>query len=434
VFNAFAENIENLEVQKECYNNVLKNIKKLDPIWNEWYKDIFNKKYSFINKNLSKKYKNMSSFWIDLDTPNFEMKVYSFGKQTWYVHPPYSPYPVSTKTEKWITPAKEFIYAEEYIKTQKWESKFLGCSFMNIDSSDLMNVKSKSYAYDWDIISIIQEEKDWYKAWYNENISYNFDNKPFVTWKRLFIFPKETKNKYFDKYSVLNAFPSNKVDDFSKIFEKRKLKDWEGDAYAIRVYETDSRWHIINAIAPDVFMPVKLEGNNKIFSLNSYYQEIENNFPEFWEHLALRWELHYDILKEVISTKDNKKYAHIWNTILDPLDITKYSLEKKQWKLKEKIEFYEENLEKIWKTEKEVKQMLKEDKENNKKELNNKSKEVKKGNLYNKKEQTKSLDSEKKQTKSLDSEKKQNNNLLYILLIVLFILTWSFVYYKTKKK
>jgi hypothetical protein len=53
-----------------------------------------------------------------------------------------------------------------------------------------------------------------YKAWYNENVSYDYNNIPFVTWYRLFIFPQSTKNDYFSKYDVIESFPTNKANNF----------------------------------------------------------------------------------------------------------------------------------------------------------------------------------------------------------------------------
>jgi hypothetical protein len=53
-----------------------------------------------------------------------------------------------------------------------------------------------------------------YKAWYTENISYNYNDTPFVKFYRLFIFPEDTKNEYFSKYDVIESFPTNKASNF----------------------------------------------------------------------------------------------------------------------------------------------------------------------------------------------------------------------------
>lgn len=51
-----------------------------------------------------------------MEDPMFEMRLYSYGKQTGYKHPPVSPFPTYSKSEKWDSPTKEFIIAEEYVK------------------------------------------------------------------------------------------------------------------------------------------------------------------------------------------------------------------------------------------------------------------------------------------------------------------------------
>ena len=387
--NTFADS----SIQEKCFNNLVKNIEKL-PNFQKPLETISKMDYSSLEKDFSKYYKNMSSFGVDLDTDLFEMRLYSFGEQTGYNHPPFSPYPISTKTEKWNNNAKEFILAEEYIRLPNNEKQFLSCSFMQIESWDLMKVTSENYLYDWDLLSVIQTNNDNdYKAWYNENISYNHDNNPFVTWKRLFIYPKETQNEYFNKYDILDNFPSKKIEDFNKLFPNipdiPKIPDnavdengipiilWDG---APRIYQTDENGKILNWIAPDALMPVKAEGFDEIFALNSYYQSIENTFPEFSKNLALRWVLHYDTMKKLFATKDNDNFAYLWNTVLDSRDITKYALKKKQDKLDKEEYFYEKYLNDIPNIEKNAQKLLnksekgvKETKENfvEKKEIHN---------------------------------------------------------------
>jgi len=56
-----------------------------------------------------------------------------------------------------------------------------------------------------------------YKAWYNENVSYNYDSEIFVTWNRLFIYPKETENNYFDRYKIADSFPTNISTNFDSL-------------------------------------------------------------------------------------------------------------------------------------------------------------------------------------------------------------------------
>ena len=363
----FAESMQKNEIQSKCFNTLKSN---LSEIW------IFEKPYSYIknisyeNINFSRYYKNMSSFWIDLDKSLFEMRLYSFWKQTWYIHPPYSPFAVSTKSEKWDSASKEYIIAEEYITKPDWTKQFLSCSFMQISSDNLMKVTSDNYLYDWEIISLLKEDKNLdYKAWYNENVSYNYENKIFATWNRLFIYPKETQNNYFDRYKIASSFPTNISTNFDAL-KKQEIPDKKVWDWQIRIYMQDENWKVKKQIAPKELSSVEQKWNNEIFPLFWYYQDIENTFPDFAKNIALRWELHFDTLKEIIGTKDNAKYAHIWNTILDSRGFTKYTQAKQLWKEKDlfqkwEIDFYEKNLSLIGKFEEEIRNIENKAKEDN---------------------------------------------------------------------
>jgi len=419
IFNFFSVNADNSTVQTKCFETLKQN---LSDIWifDIPYKYIKDLEYSSLEKQFSKYYKNMSSFGIDIDKPLFEMRLYSFWRQTWYIHPPYSPYPVYTKSDKWEKPAKEYIIAEEYITKPDWGKQFLSCSFMQISANDLMKVKAEDYLYDWEIISLLKTNETLdYKAWYTQNDSFNYSNNPFVTWDRLFIYPKETQNNYFDRYTVADSFISNKVNDFNML-SNNSFWSWT-ISRSSRVYIYDINWNIKSAVSlTKELYPIEKEWNDKIFPLFSYYQSIENTFPEFAKHIALRWEIHFDTLKEIIWTKDNENYAHIWSTILDPRWITKYTKSKMEWKEKElfqpwEIDFYEKNLALIGKFEKEIKEI---------KEIKDKQSKI---------ENIKEISSTEKKEGKIDASK-NNNFVIYIVvfLFTLFLVFW-FIFYNKKK-
>lgn len=400
----FAENIEKNELQSKCFNTLKLNISE---IW------IFEKPYQVIKKmnyndiKFSRYYKNMSSFWIDLDKPLFEIRLYSFWKQSWYIHPPYSPFAIWTKSEKWDFATKEYIIAEEYIKIPNWNKQFISCSFMQLSAEDLMKVKAEDYLYDWEIISLLKNNNNLeYKAWYNENVSYNYENKILWEWNRLFIYPKETQNDYFDRYKIANSFPTNISTNFDAL-NKEKIKDkWIWD-WPIRVYIQNENWKIQKYISPSELSPIKQQWNNKIFPLFWYYQDIENSFPEFSKNIALRWELHFDTLKKIISTKENSKYAHIWNTILYSKDFTKYMKAKKDWNINKifqswEVDFYEKNEKLIWNFEKEIQNLSNKEINKNEFKIND--------NIY-------------------DNIIENNNKANYILYITIIFILFSFIWF-----
>jgi hypothetical protein len=97
---------------------------------------------------------------------------------------------------------------------------------MQISSSDLMKVKSTDYLYDGDMVSLLKQEDD-YKAWYSENTSFNYDNKPFVNWYRLFIYPKATQNDYFNKYDIIDTFPHRDMNEMERL--KKEIEENKND-------------------------------------------------------------------------------------------------------------------------------------------------------------------------------------------------------------
>ena len=443
-----AEAFDNTEVREQCYYDLKENLAEI-PLFSETLEGLRDMEYSALDGKFSRYYKNISSFGIDVDQPIFETRIFSFGEPTGYIHPPFSPFPTFAKSDKWENPAKQNIVLEEYITDETSQKHFLGCAVFRIESENLMEVTSENYLYDGELISVMKSNTN-YKAWYNGNISYNHENKPFVNWKRLFVFPKSTINGYFDRFSVMNAFPSRNVDNFevlkpqkpsvqnipTDILEKIKTqlgKENPTEAEIMSrmpdgaplIYIADENGNITNSIAPEALTPVSREGNDNIFAFTSFYQAIENTFPVFAKRLTLRGTLKFDTLKQIMASPEAPELASIWSTVLDMREITKYALKKEKGEIKSETEvnFYETYISKIPQIEIDATKLLKQIEEN-------KLKEMQKAENLEKtpKESKKTMD------KIPSAEKSKQIIWVYLGLGILGLLGVSFAFYKWHQK
>ncbi len=328
-----------IEKQQKCFVDLQASVLAV-PAFSSVHDEVKNLTYGEVQSDLSDYYKNISSFGVDLRSPDFDMKVYSFGRETGYQHPPFSPFPTYTLSDKWGKPAKEYIYAEEYVRnTETNERHFLSCALMSIESIDLKGVTAERYLYDGALTSVrfTSEDKN-FKAWYSSNDSYDHEGRNFVTWRRLFVYPQATVNGFFDKYTVADAFPARTTNSLGDI--KR---------YRSREHTPETR---------DLLFPPEMKGYDTVFSLNSYYQAIENSFPQFGSKLALRGVLQYSTVKELLATRGVPGFAVLWESVLDPREITKYALLKENGELTkdnnngvtepgEESAFFEDQLQKI---------------------------------------------------------------------------------------
>ncbi len=309
--------------------------------------------YQDIEPKFSQNYKSLTSFGIELDKGNIEMRVYSFGQQTGYIHPPKLPFPSSYESDTWIGPTKEFIVAEEYVIDASAQKHFITCSFFSIGAEDLLKVTRENYSYDGAMVSLAKTASDSsYKAWYSKNTSFDYQDKPFVNWTRLFIYPKSTQNTYFDKYSVADAFPANKVQSFDvlKFFLKNiiEIRDYdEAGAAQVKYLTPDSNGNFVEANNPQELLPINPEGVNKMFPLATYYQAIQNHFPEFASTLSLRGTLKYDTYKQLLSAqKVNPEIGKLLSTLTDPRQLARYSLDKES-KAQQGMEVSDPEMDKI---------------------------------------------------------------------------------------
>ena len=325
------------EKQLECFNQLQSSVVSI-PSFAPVHEDVKKLVYGDVQREFSPYYKNISSFGVDLRSPDFDMRIYSFGPATGYQHPPFSPFPTYTLSDKWEEPANQFIIAEEYVRnTETNERVFLSCSFMVIDTGSPKKVTAERYLSDGPLTSIVYTAPSGtYKTWYSKNKSYDHTGMEFVTWERLFVYPKSTENNFFSRYTVLDAFPARTTDDLSNIVNIPKFL--KGDK--------------------DLLNPPEMKGYDTVFALNSYYQAIENTYPKFAEKLALRGVLQYQTVKELLATRGVSEFSAIWDTVLNPNEITKYALLKEKGELvkdngdgviaaNEESAFFEEQLNKI---------------------------------------------------------------------------------------
>ncbi|TAN36672.1 hypothetical protein EPN27_01495 [Patescibacteria group bacterium] len=323
------------DVRAQCFSTLRENMEEAK-IFSTPLQELKKMSYGELEPMFSVNYKNLSSFGIEIDRGDLEMRLYSFGEQTGYVHPLDLPIPASIKSDKWKEPAKEFIVAEEFIVDQESKKHFLNCAFFTISSSDLLGVTSDRYLYDGPAISITKVSKEGdYKAWYSENISYDYSNKPFVTWKRLFIYPKLTQNDYFNRYDVAEVFPANKAESFDvlKFFLEPILQIQEYDSAGslkTAYFKIISEEEEVRVSPPEELIPPVPAESNKEFPLSAYYQAIENMFPQFAERLALRGALKYDTFKRLSSvTEKSDETTNLLNIINDYRGLAVYDLDKK---------------------------------------------------------------------------------------------------------
>ena len=369
-------------MRSKCFDTLKTNLAETHMFPEEVSTTLADLDYTEVKAGLSTYYKLLSSFGIDIDQPLFQWRLYSFGNQTGYVHPPFSPFPASTEADKWVDPLKEYVILEEYVTDESGNRNFVSCGFMQIQAEDLMKVTAENYLYDGALLSVTKKAEG-YTAWYNSNTSYDYKYLPFVEWKRLFVYPAETANNYFERYSLVDALPANSVKsfvemvagygkteaDYAEMLKKEQETQEMFDKYAkgemteeefrsqnlagdsMRTYEVDANGNYLNASEESTspLDPLKLSAKNNIFAMNSYYEAIEAKFPEFAKHLALQGLVPYETLKEIITDPKNTEYKMLWDTILDPRVTTQYAKAKQNGEITENNanSYLEDSLEKI---------------------------------------------------------------------------------------
>lgn len=291
--------------------------------------------YQDLESGFSRFYKNLSSFGnFEINQGDIEMRIYSFGAQTGYIHPPLSPYPVSTKSEMWDEPAKENILIEEYIVDSGGNRLFMDCGFISIHAEDLTEVTRENYFYDNINVLLKKTAPDGsYKSWYSEILSFDRDDAPLVIWKRLFVYPKSTQNEYFNKYDVADANLGHSVEslDVLSFFLQPLVYAQDIDENGLvteKVFLEGEDEESVEVTIPEVLLPVKREGENEIFSKHSYYRAIEARFPEFAKLLSFRGSMKYATVKSILSEEQEPEVLDVFYALYDYKGMRSYAADK----------------------------------------------------------------------------------------------------------
>ncbi|MEF2175901.1 MAG: hypothetical protein V3575_05490 [Candidatus Absconditabacteria bacterium] len=345
-----AQDLNSINGREECFEILKQNLKETE-LFKEESETIKDISYKQLDKEFSKYYKDMSSFGLELREPRFLHRVYSFGEQTAYKHPPFSNFPTYTNSDKWDKAAKENIITELFVKNDKDETIFLGCAFMKIRAIELISFKGENYLYDGQPFSYLIE-RDNYKSWYFTNDVFDFNEDIMGTIERLFIWPKSTVNSYFNRYEITDSIESIKINEYKEIYGPTPLEG-ESDISNAKIGAYDQNG---NLIFPDQKNSDKKPKD--IFENFTYFQATQDKFPEFAKHIAMRGLLDFDLFKKSLikynakeTTEEEKlelsKYLEI---VLDYRDYNKYTKKKLDGNNSIIIEDYdnfEENMNKI---------------------------------------------------------------------------------------
>lgn len=345
------------DVRQQCYQDLKTHMSEF-PQFEEAYDIFSDMEYDQIEQGFSRKYQDMSSFGVDLEEPLFELRLFDEWSQTAYQHPPNSPFPATERTEQRDQPAREYIIAEEYVNEPDWDRHFIWCSFMRINADDLYEVEAENYWYDSEIAStLVESDQNQNRVWYNTNTAFDYDEMPLAEFERLFVYPQATQNDFFDKYSIKEAFPTNVVsyDEFTGAFEEDEEDSIRGVVY-------DEEWNIDLHDLPDIMSTLREETDHDVFPYFEFYQEIENNFPEFARYLAVNWIINFDTLKEAIAERHEHEFADLWSVIVNQRDLDRFAYMEEQWEDidmdDDQKELYRERLEQIDEIDAQVRERL----------------------------------------------------------------------------
>ena len=216
-FLAGAQSPQNVSTQEQCFIDLKASLAETG-LFEAPLTELGARTYSDIAPLFGEKKNTLTSFDVTVDQPILGIRLYSFGQQTGYTHPPKTVLPVYTKSDTWGDPVKEYVIAEEYVTDPQGKEHFLNCVFLHIDSEAPMSVTQEKYAYDGIAVSVLKTAEDGsYKAWYNQAPGFDYDSNHFVTWKRMIVYPESAQNTYFSRYAVMDAYPATKVEDFDDL-------------------------------------------------------------------------------------------------------------------------------------------------------------------------------------------------------------------------
>ena len=369
-FGAHAQNSSDFDVRTQCFETLKENMGETT-VFTEPLKTLSKIKYSDLDAQFSKNYKSLTSFGIDIDRGDFEMRTYTFGRPTGYVHPPKLPFPVSTKSELWEKPWSEYLIAEEYVIDSKGEKHFIDCAFIQLGAEKPELITREKYLYDGSPISLTKTVPDGaYKASYTESVSFDYEDKPFASWKRLFIYPKATENEYFNKYSVQDAYPAHATNTLKLLSQLNKVEfqtqttDEQGNTL-IKYYAQGANGKLAEMQYPKELSPIVASGIDAKFSLMTYYQAIESKFPVFAERLSFRGTIDFSTFKRLIFLDKNLNTESIAlrDTLIDYRGLATYSLNKENAEKGGMVKFSDPRYDNLYEKVNDVDKALKESKE-----------------------------------------------------------------------
>ena len=318
---------ESVSAQEQCFLTLKDNLAEAG-IFAEPLAQLGSRSYAEVAPLFGEKKNMLSSFDVTIDQPILGIRLYSFGNQTGYTHPPKSVLPISTKSDTWGDPVKEYVLAEEYVTDPQGQEHFLNCVFLHIESDAPMSVTQDKYAYDGVAISIVKSAADEsYKAWYNQAPGFDFEGNHFVTWKRLIVYPMSTQNTYFNRYDVMDAYPANKLESFEALgfFLGKEVSFKNAETGMPEAVYVSTEGGAEAELPAELLPPVNV-GINFAYRLASYYQAIEAQFPEFATLLSVRGAMKYSSYKELVTKTDITEDEQQFTTLLfgDTRDLDAY--------------------------------------------------------------------------------------------------------------
>lgn len=331
-----------------CYTDLLSESAAI-PSMASVYTTFAELSYDEVRAGLSNSYNNYESFGLSVDKPVLTMRVASFGAQTGYQHPPYTPFPSTQLSDKWEEPAKEHIYVEEYVTNPDGQKVLMNCAFFSVASPDLQAVTAERYLYDGNLTSFFKRDAD-KVVWYNANDSFDVNGINFVSWKRLFVIPK-SGNDYFDRYEVSGTLPglARATNEEFAATAQQLPPDREVALLGIRERVIGAATEFIETEetvtnAPtEQSVPTSDESGatdiansetevefsySDVFPFYDMFQAIEDRYPEFATNLSLRGVLSFENFKYLLANPEQPELLFLWSTIVDSRAFTLYAQAK----------------------------------------------------------------------------------------------------------
>jgi hypothetical protein len=262
--------------------------------------------------------------------PNFRIRIYGFGRDTGYNHPPTPRIPATT--EPWH--AREYVLMEEYIRPSANEEHFLSCGIIKMEALDrktLMDITENNVQFEETTSSLLKTDPtDQHRTWYSEGEGYD-ESCPIVKWRRFFVVPKWTQNSYFSRYDFLDVFPHTAVDNFSTLTFYDSIKKEIAQSTCDNLgYQTRAfLFPTVRAQQGEASTPtITYEGNNKYFPLYTTYEAMEQKFPEVSKYVKIRGIYDFSTIQKMVGEQDPVKRDAIVQSVPTLGELSEYYREK----------------------------------------------------------------------------------------------------------